>query len=84
MGNSSMDSEIPNVIYETPQKTGSKITVFCLNFCPFFAPKPLHIVVYPPYLPLKPLYVIIITHSTCLETPLLMSRVHPNISTIYR
>jgi len=73
MRNSSMDSEIPNVIYETPQKTGSKIAVFCLNFCSFFAPKPLHIVVDPPHLPLEPLFVIIITHSTWLERTALMS-----------
>jgi len=55
------------VIYEMRQKTGSKIAVFCLNFCPFFALKPLHMVVDSPYLPSEPQYVIITTHSTCLE-----------------
>lgn len=40
-----MDSEIPNVIYETPQKTGSKNAVFEPNFCSFLAPKPLHVIV---------------------------------------
>jgi len=67
MRNSGMDSEIPNVIYETPQKAGSKIAVFYPCFCSFFASKPLHIVVNPSYFSFKPQFVIIIIASTCLS-----------------
>jgi hypothetical protein len=67
MGNSSMDSEIPNVIYKMPQKNGPKNALFDPFFCSFFTSKPLHIVVDPPYLPFKPLFVIRIILSTCLE-----------------
>lgn len=58
-----MDSEIPNVIYETPQKTGPKNAVFDPVLCASLAPEPLHIVVDTPYLPLEPQYV------TLLRTP---------------
>jgi len=57
----------PYVIYKTLQKTGPKNAVFGPVFCSFFTPKPLHIVVDLPHFPSEPQYVIIITHSTCLE-----------------
>jgi len=46
------------VIYKMPPKIGPKYSLLQPVFCSFFASKPLHIVVDPPYLPLKPLFVI--------------------------
>jgi len=60
-------SKIPDVIYKMPSKIGPKNALFRPDFCPFFAPKPLHIVVNLPYLPFKPLFVIRTILSTCLE-----------------
>jgi len=62
---SSMDSQIPNVIYKLPQKTGLKNALFRADFCPFFVPKPLYIVVELSYLSFKPLFVIRIILLTC-------------------
>jgi len=67
---------ILNVIYKKPLKNGAQNSLLGPVFSSFFTSKPLYLVVKPSYLPFKPLFVIRIILSTCLEDTKKMS--HPS------
>lgn len=54
------------------KKKGSKFCIFCSDFCPFFALKPLYVVVKFYFSPSISQFCIRITLSTCLESTKIM------------